>query len=267
MVKTISVHEKVGTELSDAKAVASLIFSLRDDAQSDVLMRFFKTGKGEYGEGDAFLGVKVPTVRQVVRRARHLPLTDVHTLLLSPWHEVRLSGLLIVVEKMRHVDTSGLLDDQEKRERRQALLDFYLGHARHANNWDLVDVSAPHILGTWLAQWGVPTEEEKMRVLDRLMDSSCLWEQRMAMVSTMTPTRRGCYSYVLHCSERLMSHPHDLMHKAVGWMLRELGKGDIHVLRAFLGTHHASLNRTTLRYAIERMDADERQYWLKLDKH
>lgn len=253
-------------QYTSAASVTDLMLSMRNDSQRTVLMSFFKTGKGEYGEGDMFLGIKVPQTRAVGRLARDMEQSEIQKLLDSPWHEIRLCGFLILAGRMDRLGSRRLQNDLAAIEERERTVDFYIKNARRANNWDLVDVSAPKIVGAWLTLPSRRSEEEKLYVMDRLAVSSCLWEQRVAMVATITPTRNDDFRYVLRYSERLMEHPHDLMHKAVGWMLRELGKRDINILRAFLGNHSAALNRTTLRYAIERMDERERHFWLMADK-
>ena len=244
----------------------------RNEAQCQVLMRFFKTGPGQYGAGDEFLGLKVPQTRQVVRQATDLPLDEVPQLLNSRWHEVRLCGLLLLVDRFEHSASRRLVDDPVAIARRDEVVQMYLGHAPRANNWDLVDLSAPKILGHWLL---LPTRmvgEEiglhsdfKLSVLDRLADSDNLWLQRMSIVCTWKPTQQGDPSYCLRYAERHLHHSHDLMHKAVGWMLRELGKRvSMDLLRQFLEQHAHEMPRTALRYAIECMSVDERHYWMQL---
>lgn len=224
----------------------------------------FKTAPGEYGEGDEFLGIRVPQTRRVVAEAADMPLKETEELIYSPWHEIRLCGFLILTEKMRRLTLRRALDDPESMEKRENLVRFYLNHTHQANNWDLVDLSADKITGRWLTTPSISTEEEKTAVMDRLADSSCMWEQRIAMVSTIEPTRQGDFRYVLRYAEKLKKHPHDLMHKAVGWMLREMGKRDMNILRAFLSQNYADMSRTSLRYAIERMEEDERRQWLTM---
>lgn len=252
--------------MKTAADVTSRMLSLKNDKQQAVLMSFFKTGEGDYGAGDKFLGIKVPQTRAVVKDFCNLSLTETRRLLYSPWHEIRLCGFLILTEKMGKLARTRQQNDPAAIEKREQIVDFYIENARQANNWDLVDVSAPKVIGTWLTLPSRRSEGEKFAIMDSLAASSCLWEQRIAIVATMTTTRKDDFRYVLRYSERLLKHPHDLIHKAVGWMLRELGKRDISALRTFLNSHHAELNRTTLRYAIERMDSRERRYWLTLDR-
>ena len=242
-----------------ANDITEALLALEDKAQREVLLRFFKTGKGEYGEGDRFLGIRVPEVRLVAKTAVGLPLEEVPTLLLSPWHEVRLCGLLILTYQMERLCKPRLLHAPQAIEARDAIVALYLQYADRANNWDLVDLSAPKIIGNWLL---VPTRlGNKTQVLDTLADSPVLWRQRIAMVSTWKTTQQGDPTYALRYAERLLHHPHDLMHKAVGWMLREVGKrGNKVLLEAFLAQHAATMPRTTLRYAIERLP--DKQKWM-----
>ena len=236
--------------------------SLQNEKQRQVLMRFFKTGPGEYGEGDEFLGLKVPQTRQIVKLAGHdTPLDEVPELLMSRWHEVRLCGLLMLVEKFGKLATKRLANDEKAIDQRDAIVTMYLQHAEQANNWDLVDLSAPKILGHWLL---LPTRlGDKREIMDGLASSACLWRQRMSMVSTWKTSQQGDPSWCLRYAEWHLHHPHDLMHKAVGWMLREMGKRcSMDLLRQYLEQHAHEMPRTTLRYAIELMSDDERKYWM-----
>ena len=243
--------------------------SLRNEKQRQVLMRFFKTGKGEYGEGDEFLGLKVPQTREVVKAALtidHEPLTmsEVPALLMSKWHEVRLCGLLILVAEFESLTTKRLVNDAEAIKKRDEILAMYLKYADRANNWDLVDLSVPKILGAWLMlPSNLGDRDYKIALLDSLAHSDNLWKQRMSMVCTWKTTQMGDPSWCLRYAEIHLHHPHDLMHKAVGWMLRELGKRiSMDMLRDFLSIHAHEMPRTALRYAIEKMPEQERQYWL-----
>ncbi len=248
-----------------AENIIALMESMRNEAQRQVLMGFFKTGEGEYGEGDEFLGLKVPQTREVVKQAQDTPLEEIPTLLMSRWHEVRLCGLLLLVEKFERLSKPKLSDKEDAIRGRDEILRMYLEYAERANNWDLVDLSAPKILGRWLM---LPTmiAEPKLQVLDRLAYSDNLWKQRMSMVCSWLPSRYGDPSYCLRYAEVHLHHPHDLMHKAVGWMLREMGKQvSMELLREFLRQHSHEMPRTALRYAIEKMDDDERKYWMNFD--
>jgi len=270
-----------------AREIIAYMESLRNDEQRQVLMRFFKTGPGEYGEGDEFLGLKVPETREVVKAVLAVnkeplnlnpepltlnrePLTidEVPELLLSKWHEVRLCGLLILVDRFERLSTKRLLYDAEAIRGRDEILTMYLRYAERANNWDLVDLSAPKILGHWLL---LPTalvsgREHKQHVLDDLAKSDNLWRQRMSIVCTWKASQQGDPSWCLRYAEMHLHHPHDLMHKAVGWMLREMGKRcGMDLLRDFLRQHVHEMPRTTLRYAIEKMSDEERQQWMRAD--
>ena len=248
-----------------ANEVITYMESLRNDRQRRQLMRFFKTGPGEYGEGDEFLGLKVPQTREVVKVIwKDFPLSEVHELLMSRWHEVRLCGLLILVAKFEQKATRRLVSDEQAVRARDEILALYLDHAEQANNWDLVDLSVHKILGHWLL---LPTclPTPKQQVMDRLAQSTCLWEQRMSMVCTWKTTQAGDPSWCLRYAEMHLHHPHDLMQKAVGWMLRELGKRiSMDLLRDFLRQHAHDMPRTALSYAIEKMSDDERHYWMHL---
>lgn len=223
--------------------------------QRKVLMGFFKTGKGQYGEGDEFLGLKVPETRTFVREYRDLPLSEVQKLLENKWHEVRLCGFLILVEQYNNRKATA----QDK----EAILNLFLSNSKRANNWDLVDLSCYKILGKWLVESNA-SKEEKQILMDKLANSDNLWEQRISIVSTMATLKAGDASYTLRYASHHLNHKHDLMHKAVGWLLREMGKQyGMDGLRAFLTEHASTMPRTALRYAIEKMEKDEREYWMK----
>lgn len=246
--------------------------SLRDEQQALQLLRFFKTAPGQYGHGDQFLGIKVPQTREVVKlAAQGFPLSEIPVLLLSPWHEVRLCGFLILVAQFERLATKRLASDPDAIRRRDAILTLYLQYAERANNWDLVDLTAPKLLGHWLL---LPTflgggqeadlyTDYKRRVLDDLAASPCLWKQRMSIVCTWKTSQQGDPCWCLRYAEIHLYHPHDLMHKAVGWMLREMGKRvSMDLLRDFLRQHAATMPRTALRYAIELMPENERRMWM-----
>ena len=257
--------------------------SLQNEEQRRVLMGFFKTGSGEYGEGDEFLGLKVPQTREVVKNVwKDFPLSEVPELLMSKWHEVRLCGLLILVAKFekltkRAAAKTPLECTEAKKQKalewteeaiigRDEILMMYLRYAEQANNWDLVDLSVHKILGHWLL---LPTNlgdrDYKIKVLDGLAQSDNLWKQRMSMVCSWKTSQMGDPSWCLRYAEIHLHHPHDLMHKAVGWMLREMGKRvSMDLLRDFLRQHAHEMPRTMLRYAIEKMTEQERQYWLNI---
>ena len=213
--------------------------------------RFFKAGPGEYAEGDRFLGVIVPDQRKIAKQFRDLPRQEINKLLDDPFHECRLTGLLILV---------GQYEKSRDASDRKEIVDYYLSRTDAVNNWDLVDSSAHKILGDWLIG------RKDRRILDRLANSRDLWEQRIAMVATYTLIKHGELDDTLRLSEKLLHHPHDLIHKAVGWMLREAGKVDEMVLESFLDKHAAEMPRTMLRYAIEKLPEATRKSWLKTGK-
>lgn len=242
--------------------------SLQDEVQRKNLMRFFKTAPGEYGYGDEFLGLKVPRTREVVKHvAKETALTELPALLMSRWHEVRLCGLLILVSKFEKFAAKRLFDNAEAIRNRDEIVTLYLRYADRANNWDLVDLSAPKILGHWLllpTQLGDGTDDYKIEILDNLADCDNLWKQRISIVCTWKTSQQGEPFWCLRYAEKHLQHPHDLMHKAVGWMLREMGKRvSMDFLRDFLYQHIHDMSRTTLRYAIELMSDDERMMWMK----
>jgi 3-methyladenine DNA glycosylase AlkD len=210
-----------------------------DPERARNLAWFFKTGKGQYGHGDRFIGLTVPAVRRIAHRYVHLPLTDVATLLASPIHEHRFAALEILVA-------------QYERGNEQGVFDFYLKHTKFVNNWDLVDTSAPYIVGQHLLK-------RPRKLLYRLAKSRNLWERRIAIVSTMMFIRAGELEDTFAIAKLLLPDDHDLIHKAVGWMLRETGKQSKLDLLRFLKANYAALPRTTLRYAIERFPAAERK--------
>lgn len=211
---------------------------------------YFKTGKGDYGEGDVFLGVRVPDVRTVAKRHRDLGTRDVERLLDSKVHEERLVALLILVDQFRRAKRDPAT--------REAIFRLYLRRLDRVNNWDLVDTSAPDIVGGHLD--GQPTG-----LLDQLAASSQLWSRRVAMLACFHFIKKGDDRDALRIAERLVADEHDLMHKAVGWMLREVGgRVGLEPLRAFLTRHAATMPRTMLRYAIEKLPEAERRHWLGL---
>ncbi len=252
-----------------AKEIIEHMESLRNDEQRRILMQFFKTGSGEYGEGDEFLGLKVPQTREVVCAVpKDFPLSEIPELLMNRWHEVRLCGLLILVSKFEKLATKRLENDEKAICARDEILTLYLQYAEQANNWDLVDLSVHKILGHWLL---LPTNlgdrDYKIKVLDDLAQSPCLWKQRMSIVCSWKTSQIGDPSWCLRYAEIHLHHPHDLMHKAVGWMLREMGKRvSMDLLRDFLRQHAHEMPRTMLRYAIEKMPEQERQYWLNIQQ-
>ncbi len=291
--------------MMSAKEIIAYMESLQNEEQRRVLMGFFKTGPGEYGEGDEFLGLKVPQTREVVKAAwKDFPLSEVPELLMNRWHEVRLCGLLILVAKFEKLSAKRLENDEAAIRGRDEILTMYLKYAEQANNWDLIDLSVHKILGHWLllpthlsplptspkgaeiCSPSLPTSPKgaeicspslptsprggdylqiayKRQVLDELAQSDNLWKQRMSIVCSWKTSQMGDPSWCLRYAEIHLHHPHDLMHKAVGWMLREMGKRcSMDLLRDFLRQHAHEMPRTMLRYAIEKMTEQERRYWM-----
>ncbi len=207
---------------------------------------YFKTGKGQYGEGDIFIGVSTPDARRISLKYRSLPFEEPQKLIASPIHEERSCALAILVLQY------------EKGGERQAVLDFYLRNRQYVNNWDLVDCSASKILGR-----AIHDGLQDAAILDRLVVSDILWERRIAIISTLYFIQKGQLEHTFRLSERLLGDDQDLMHKAVGWMLREAWKKDSTATEAFLIRHYPQVPRTALRYAIERMEEAKRQRFLK----
>lgn len=224
------------------------IYRLANPKKQKVFIRFFKTGVGQYGEGDQFLGLTVPQQRLLAKKYQHLSLNDIEALLTNPIHEFRLIALIILTHHFQK--TIG---------RQKKIVDFYLNHTKWINNWDLVDLSAYKILGEYLHAHDIGAS-----VLYRLARSPLLWERRIAIVSTFAFIRDNQLTHTLALSEALLHDTHDLMHKAVGWMLREAGKRDQAQLKQFLNTYAAVMPRTTLRYAIEKFSDSTRKHYLSL---
>ncbi len=217
-----------------------------DSEKAKILQRFFKTGSGQYGEGDVFLGVSVPKLRWIARKHwDRINMDEIEKMLRSNIHEKRLVALLILIE---------LFKDNPK-----VVYNFYLRNLKGVNNWDLVDLSAPKIIGSYLL------DKKDRGILDELASSENLWEKRIAIVSTFTFIQDGEFDDCLRIAKVLLKDKHDLIHKAVGWMLREVGKRDEDLLREFLARHYNEMSRTTLRYAIERFGEDLRIKYLKGD--
>lgn len=223
--------------------------SVADERKAENLAWFFKTGPGQYGEGDVFLGITVPMNRKIALRYIHLPLAEVAKLLASPTHEHRFAGLEILVAQYEGAEEDG----------RQAIFDFYLQNAHRANNWDLVDTSAPYIVGAHLLR-------RPRGILDELAVSPMLWERRIAMVATLGLVRHGELKDTFRIARKLLNDQEPLIHKASGWILREAGKVSRPELERFLEKYAAKMPRMTLRYAIERFSPEERKMWLKAGK-
>lgn len=223
------------------------LVTLADHKKAEVLQRFFKTGPRQYGEGDIFLGITVPRLRNVAKKYKHIQLKYVKRLLDSNIHEERLVSLLLLVQ--RYNDSS----DKEK----ERIVRFYLGNTKHINNWNLVDLTAPNILGSFLK------EKEDRSLLYKLAKSKNLWERRIAIIATLSLIRNNEFHVTLKISEIILQDEHDLIQKAVGWMLREVGKRNAMVEETFLKKHYRSMSRTMLRYAIERFPENKRRAYLK----
>ena len=229
-----------------AKEIEQEIREYIDPVKREYLPNFFKTGKGQYGEGDKFLGVVVPNTRLVAKRHKDEAFEVMAELLQSEWHECRLCALLMLVERFKKSDEKG----------RKAIYDFYLTQTARINNWDLVDLSAPGIVGEYL-------KDKSREDLYHLADSHLLWDQRIAVVSTYTLIRNHDFIDILVLAERLLHHQHDLMQKAIGWMLREMGKRDKDLLVQFLEKYSKVMPRTMLRYSIEKFPEEERREFMK----
>lgn len=220
-------------------------------SKAKLLSGFFKTGKGHYGEGDVFLGLTVPEQRELAKKYKHLDLGSVQKLLDSEIHEHRLTGLIILTYRYEDAEKKKETKEQKK------IFDFYLKNTKNINNWDLVDVSCPRIVGMYL-------KDKNRKQLYQFAESKNLWEKRISIVSTYTFIRNGDFSDTLKISEMLLKDKHDLIHKAVGWMLREVGKKDEKTLKLFLDKHHKVMPRTMLRYSLERLSKmDKAKYMAK----
>jgi 3-methyladenine DNA glycosylase AlkD len=219
--------------------IYNALIARSDEEKKIVLPRFFKTGKGQYGEGDKFLGVTVPNIREVAKEFKDINFDIINELIHSPWHEMRMCALLILVKN-------------SKKEVTKDTFDFYLSQTKYINNWDLVDLSAPQIVGKFLL-------DKKHDILYRLAESDLLWDNRIAIVSTLTFIRNNDLDDTYQLSLKMMNHKHDLMHKAIGWMLREAGKRDTKRLYDFIMEYKNIMPRTMLRYSIEKFDKETRK--------
>jgi 3-methyladenine DNA glycosylase AlkD len=241
---------KTESETVTLAGLRQRLHRIASPADAKFLQRYFKTAPEEYGEGDQFIGIRVPVLRRLTCEFRSLPLSAAIELLQSPIHEERLLALLILTDACRRADESG----------RVAIYRLYLKNLSHVNNWDLVDCSAPRIVGRHL-------EERPRKILFRLARSKILWNRRVAVLATFHFIRQDDFGDSLRLAEFLLDDGHDLMHKAVGWMLREIGKRDLAELKQFLRKHAARMLRTMLRYAIEKMPERKRQFYLQLGRH
>lgn len=241
------------------------ILAKQDPAQVEGLSRFFKTGKGQYGEGDQFLGIKVPVTREVVKQCwQTTTFDDLEACIASEYHEMRLAALLTLVQIFKHagkrVSSSSSVIPGSTRNLQQQCVEFYLSHTQYINNWDLVDLSCYELLGTWLL------DKDRTLLYDLARDGKTIWEQRIGMVSTMLFLRHGQLddTYAIADIFLAKSQPlHDLLQKAVGWLLREAGKRDEQRLKDWLLSRYQSMPRTMLRYAIEKFSVEERLGWMK----
>ena len=230
-----------------AEKLKEELIATGNERKAQELMRFFKTSKGSYGEGDIFIGVTVPVNRAITKKFLHLSPAELVELLHCEIHEVRLSALICMVEQYKSKKTTD--------SRRQEIVDIYIKNTRYINNWDLVDLSVYNIIGEHLLH-------RNRELLYHWAESTLLWEQRMAIVATMCFVRHGEYDDTIAIARKLCYHPHDLIQKAVGWLLREVGKRDEKHLTDFLDTHHTTLPRTLLRYAIERLSPMQRKHYM-----
>ena len=228
------------------KTITSELQALSNAEKREIFPKFFKAGKGEYGEGDRFLGVTVPNIRAIAKQYKNISLNEIRELMQSEWHEVRLCALLIMVEKSKKKDEA----------LRQQLFDLYLSQTDRINNWDLVDLSCRFIVGEYLL-------DKSRDILYQLAQSPLLWDNRIAIVSTYAFIRKGQLEDTYALSDLMMHHPHDLMHKAIDWMLREAGKRDANRLYNYVMSHRADMPRTMLRYAIEKFSPAERSILMK----
>lgn len=229
-----------------AKEIQQELEMYIDPVKKEYLPKFFKTGKGQYGEGDKFLGIVVPNVRLVAKKHREESFETVKELMRSEYHECRLCGLLILVERFKKNDEKD----------RKEIYEFYLSQTERINNWDLVDLSASYIVGEYL-------KDKSREPLYRLAESELLWEQRIAVVSTYAFIKNSDFTDIYALAEKLLIHEHDLMRKAIGWMLREAGKRNKDLLVAFLEKYCLVMPRTMLRYAIEKFPEEERKYYMR----
>ena len=227
--------------------VRNTLVSLEQPERAALLARFFKTAPGQYGEGDKFLGLSMPQQRIVVKKYQRLSLAETERLVQDIYHECRMTGLLIWVHQNRKADPK----------QQAAILERYLANRAHINNWDLVDVTCPHILGRYVVKGD-------RSLLYELVHEENIWSQRIAVISTFALIRAGQFSDTFALVEILLAHKHDLIHKAIGWMLREVGKRNPAALEEFLHDHIGEIPRTTLRYAIERFQPVRRKYYLDL---
>lgn len=240
------ICETFHPEIMVANSIQKELKALGDARAASFLQRFFKTGKGEYGEGDLFRGIRIPVLRKLAAAHQGIPLSEAEQLLRSAFHEDRMLALLILLRRYAKGDEAA----------REKIYKLYLKNTKFINNWDLVDVSAPHIVGRHL-------HGREKAPLYRLARSRSLWGRRIGMMSTFYFIRRGEFDDAIRIAEMLLKDKEDLIHKAVGWMLREIGKRSINAESDFLIAHHKQMPRTMLRYAIEKFPPDERGRYLR----
>ena len=228
------------------KTITNKLQALSDAEKREIFPKFFKAGKGEYGEGDRFLGVTVPNIRAIAKLHKDISIEEIRELIQSEWHEVRLCALIIMVEKSKKKDEA----------LRKELFNLYLSQTKRINNWDLVDLSCRFIIGEYLL-------DKSRDILYQLAQSPLLWDNRIAIVSTYAFIPKGQLEDTYALSDLMMQHPHDLMHKAIGWMLREAGKRNPERLYDYVMSHRADMPRTMLRYAIEKFSPKERAILMK----
>ncbi len=241
-----------GATDNGANSVRKELQRLADPDKARVAQRFFKTGPGEYGEGDVFRGIRVPALRKLARSHSYLPMNEVKKLLVSRFHEDRHVALFILINQYKKANIGKKAVPRKKK----AIYNLYLDHTAYINNWDLIDCSAEHIVGAYLL-------DRDRDILMKLACSDCLWERRIAIMATFHYIKRSDFDLTFLLAETLLNDPEDLIHKAVGWMLREIGNRDQPVEEAFLRKHYRSMPRTMLRYAIERFEKTKRQAYLK----
>ena len=236
-------------------SIQSELRALKNEDFAKVSQRFFKTGKGEYGEGDRFLGLTVPQIRKIATAYLDLSFAETEKLLASRWHEERLAGAIILVYQFERIGKNKTISDRDRETHQKKVFRFYLDHRASMNNWDIVDVSAPNIVGTYLL-------DKDRKELYRLAKSKSLWDRRIAIVSTFAFIRNNDLDDTFQIAEILLRDPESLIHKATGWMLREAGKRDKKALIVFLDRYAHQMPRTMLRYAIERFSDSERKRWM-----
>ena len=236
---------------ANGSAVKKALERVASSKRAEGFQRFFKAGPGDYAEGDQFIGVTVPDQRKIAKQFRDLPREEIDSLLADPLHEYRLTAIFMVV---------GQFERSKNREDHKSWVDYLVSRTEYINNWDLVDSCAYQVIGAYLVH------ERDRSLLDELVASSNLWKQRMAVVANKALIKQQEFGPIQKIAKKLLSHKHDLIHKAIGWMLREMGEQDLSVLLGFLDTHATKMPRTMLRYAIEKLPDAKRQEYLAMKK-